>query len=219
MSDLDLDALEKIAKAATPGPWRADYVANEFAETFFVRPAGARIEPERRVRVSIGTTLADEFESGPARRDGPASRVAAHIAAFDPPTALALIDLARVEHDRRNRQGTHGPDCHTWGPRHYDCLMAHVATLTADLATARAQLAMARAEGMMIARGLVQRKIGAPDCDSAIYDNSCGTWECSTEIRGYDCLCADRLEQAEAIVAAIDALLSEMDHQPVNEGG
>ena len=143
MSDLDLDALEKIAKAATPGPWRADYVANEFAETFFVRPAGARIEPERRVRVSIGTTLADEFESGPARRDGPASRVAAHIAAFDPPTALALIDLARVEHDRRNRQGTHGPDCHTWGPRHYDCLMAHVATLTADLATARAQLAMA----------------------------------------------------------------------------
>ena len=144
MSDLDLDALEKIAKAATPGPWRADYVANEFAETFFVRPAGARIEPERRVRVSIGTTLADEFESGPARRDGPASRVAAHSAAFDPPTALALIDLARVEHDRRNRQGTHGPDCHTWGPRHYDCLMAHVATLTADLATARAQLAMAR---------------------------------------------------------------------------
>ena len=144
MSDLDLDALEKIAKAATPGPWRADYVANEFAETFFVRPAGARIEPERRVRVSIGTTWADEFESGPARRDGPASRVAAHIAAFDPPTALALIDLARVEHDRRNRQGTHGPDCHTWGPRHYDCLMAHVATLTADLATARAQLAMAR---------------------------------------------------------------------------
>ena len=80
-------------------------------------------------------------------------------------------------------------------------------------------LEAARAEGLRIARGIVQRKIGAPDCDSAIYDNSCGAWECSTEIRGYDCLCADRLEQAEAIVAAIDARLSEMDRQSVNEGG
>ena len=79
-------------------------------------------------------------------------------------------------------------------------------------------LEAARAEGMMIARRLVQRKIGALDCDNAIYDSSCGIWECSSEIRGYDCLCADRIEQAEAIVAAIDARLSEMDRQPVNEG-
>ena len=96
--------------------------------------------------------------------------------------------------------------CHCWG---------YAATAAKVYAPA---LEAARAEGMMIARGLVQRKIEMPDCDSAIYDNSCGAWECSKEIRGDDCLCADRLEQAEAIVAAIDARLSEMDRQTVDEG-
>ena len=136
MSDLDLDALEKIAKAATPGPWRREPVKGYCDDNVLTDAPNYQTKPNGNYVASTG--LAGGHSKQNFQND------AAHIAAFDPPTVLALIDLARVEHDRRNRQGTHGPDCHTWGPRHYDCLMAHVATLTADLATARAQLAMAR---------------------------------------------------------------------------
>ena len=34
-----------------------------------------------------------------------------------------LINLARREIEREARVSTHAPGCHTWGPRHYDCLM------------------------------------------------------------------------------------------------
>ena len=133
---LNLDALRKIAEAATPGPWRREPVKGYCDDNVLTDAPNYQTKPNGNYVASTG--LAGGHSKQNFQND------AAHIAAFDPPTVLALIDLARVEHDRRNRQGTHGPDCHTWGPRHYDCLMAHVATLTADLATARAQLAMAR---------------------------------------------------------------------------
>lgn len=68
---LDLDALEKVAQEATPGPWDADCCS---AANMVFAPQG-----------SIGV---DSIEAD-----------ARHIAAFDPPTALALI--AELKDHRR----------------------------------------------------------------------------------------------------------------------
>lgn len=58
----DIDALRKVAEAATPGPWELD--GSDIA-------AG-----DYWVAYSADTSVTD----------------AAHIAAFDPPTVLALLD-------------------------------------------------------------------------------------------------------------------------------
>lgn len=33
--------------------------------------------------------------------------------------------------------GTHGPDCYTYGPKHYECALAKIADLAAELAAAK----------------------------------------------------------------------------------
>lgn len=40
-----------------------------------------------------------------------------------------LLSAARREGRDNNRIGTHGVGCHTWGPRHYECLLAEFQAL------------------------------------------------------------------------------------------
>ena len=99
---LDLAELERLANAVDhQGPWRADYYANEFSETFFVRPVGLQVDPSHRVKMSIGTTLADEFEGGPSRRTGPSQRAAEFIAMCSPENITTLIAAAKERDELR----------------------------------------------------------------------------------------------------------------------
>lgn len=58
--------------------------------------------------------------------------------AFDNHSLGELYDEAAAEIVRlreelgRNRISTHGPDCHTYGPRHYACLVAHCEALRSE---------------------------------------------------------------------------------------
>lgn len=37
-----------------------------------------------------------------------------------------LRSALRYEQNRSDRIGTHGPDCYTWGPAHYECAMREI---------------------------------------------------------------------------------------------
>ncbi|WDH77902.1 hypothetical protein PTQ19_10250 [Microbacterium esteraromaticum] len=95
MTDLDLDALEAVARAATPGPWEWEPPVEETwtlgQESLVTVDHGEDGYPEEVLsgwgHDASGTDASDEDR--------------AHIAAFDPPTTLALI--ARVKEAERKQ--------------------------------------------------------------------------------------------------------------------
>lgn len=88
MSDLDLDALEAVAQAATPGPWQV-------LDSIHGDPVVHQVD--RAILSGGGVATAFHGEDY-GRAD------AVHIAAFDPPTVLALIAELRDSRARIARQ-------------------------------------------------------------------------------------------------------------------
>ena len=81
MPEIDVDALRVVAEGATPGPWEVD--------RFFWKIGSTRGMPDE-FWVSVeaaGSVIACMPEEAPASEPN-----AAHIAEFDPPTVLALLD-------------------------------------------------------------------------------------------------------------------------------
>jgi hypothetical protein len=124
----DAGALRKVAEAATPGPWRAvegdlegkppsEYLRTLLANReqdgtstgrLFLTLAPNDIDPERGGEVVPATT-----------GDGPRAQAnAAHIATFDPPTVLALLDRLEAAEAKVARVTALEP---TWHRGMYGC--------------------------------------------------------------------------------------------------
>lgn len=82
---LDLDALEKVARAALNGEWRTDY---RFGEKVVVKG-------EQRFPI-CDTGTAPHGQANVRRQEANA----AHIATFDPPTTLRLLAALRAQAER-----------------------------------------------------------------------------------------------------------------------
>lgn len=77
---MNLDELERLAEAATPGPWKQEYSGGHYAESVTAaKPRG-------------GTITVARIGSGPKRR----ADDAAHIAACSPDAILRLLAVVRA---------------------------------------------------------------------------------------------------------------------------
>ena len=43
-----------------------------------------------------------------------------------------LKSRLKYQEDREGWVGTHGPDCWSYGPRHYECALRHINSMTDD---------------------------------------------------------------------------------------
>ena len=172
---LDLDALRKIAEAATDGPWfRHDFSAPEIAPSPVAADVTVSCDHPATITVAhMGGGLHGFKSVEQARKD------AAHIAAFDPPTVLALIAKAReaealrAERDEAVADARQIVQTNLRAAAHISgltdgsaMLRAEIATLTADLATVRAQLetVTARADAMQRDRATLSDKLNGTPC-------------------------------------------------------
>jgi len=93
MNDIDLDALEATARAATPGPWELDGMGEDEPEiNYWAHLFIGTVNPNESGSHEIIATSED--------RHGPNAK---HIAAFDPPTVLTLITRLREAEDAESR--------------------------------------------------------------------------------------------------------------------
>lgn len=83
---LDLDALEAVARAATPGPWRTGWDGQEF----YVIPESSTDLWDRVAEFTFAI-----YPGSSDQQDECDTANAKHIAAFDPATVLALIERVR----------------------------------------------------------------------------------------------------------------------------
>lgn len=79
MSTIDLSALRAVAESATPGPWIATEPSEWDQDDSTVQQSGVRVN---------GHSLTWDDHGGEVFEP----RDATHIATFDPPTILALLD-------------------------------------------------------------------------------------------------------------------------------
>lgn len=89
MSDIlsRLDELERIARAATPGPWKVTSCLD-----YWVEPAGTLL-PDDQTGIALCGDI--HWPNSDSMQDQWRAN-AAHIATFDPPTVLALIAAIRA---------------------------------------------------------------------------------------------------------------------------
>lgn len=104
---LDLDALEAAERAASLAPWRHE-------------PMYPMMIGHRNV---VHTNGAHPVHFGVSEHKNGSFEDAALTVALRN-AAPALIALARRVQQDSAREGTHAPDCHLWGRRHYDCLLS-----------------------------------------------------------------------------------------------
>ena len=106
MTDLDLDSLTAVAQAATPGDWKAvegdlqGQPASEYVRTLLANREADGTSSGRLFLTLAANDIDPECggEVVPALTgDGPRAEAnATFIAAFDPPTALAVLDRLRA---------------------------------------------------------------------------------------------------------------------------
>lgn len=98
------------------------------AEGLSLDEAHERIKAQCRDREAV---FNDERDA----HDEEMTRCAQYAAGLAKEITALKIEVSRLEsclfweQNRATRVGTHGPDCHLWGPAHYECLVRKFAAV------------------------------------------------------------------------------------------